>query len=163
VIATEALEALRDSLGAPDEVVEGEDFMPNADAETFSRVATEAGFEVLDRAFLERTEVPDGDLANAGPADLYVRISAHLFELEQGDVARADTNAQGTFAFLVRAAGERVADIDGVTAQQIVTLRRQVAYESSVAFDDDFMTATSDYAKNRYQIHLLSWEDSEEL
>jgi len=163
VIAAESLEDLRDQMGVRTEVPEGEDFLPNVDAETFARIATDAGYEVSDRPFLERSAVPDDDLANAAPADLYVRIAAHLFELEQGDVAAAESNAQGTFAFLVRSAGERIADINGVTAQQIANLRSTVAYQATVSFDDDFMTATADYAKDRYQIHLLSWEDPEQL
>ena len=54
VIATEKLEALRDSFGDRSTVAEGEDFLPSTDAETFQSVATAAGFEVVDRPYLER-------------------------------------------------------------------------------------------------------------
>jgi len=173
-VAVAKLEALRDSFGdrpgadesADEEETEGpelppepEEFLPTTTSETFRSVCEAAGFEVVTRPYLARHELPDDDFDNASAADMFIRVTAPLFELEPGQVPEAQKNFQGTHAFLVRFVDQKPKDITEMKPENLLMLRREVITDSMELFADECLTATSDYIKERYALQLASWEE----
>jgi len=159
-LAVEQLTALRDSLG---EKVEGVPFMPSIDSDNFKSKAAGDSLEVIERPFLEATALP-GDVSfnDATPGDQHIRIARDLTGLEDGQVAEATKNIQGTHAFLVRAAGERIAPITSMKPAQLQQLRGQVINETMLEMQNSYFDATNEKVKKRYQIELKSWTDAAE-
>jgi len=67
----------------------------------------------------QRFELPEGDFTDAKPGDLFIRVTAVLFELEDGQVSAAEKDVQGAHAFLVRYAGTRTADMSKLDPRQL--------------------------------------------
>jgi hypothetical protein len=159
-LAVTLLSDLRDSFG---EKVEGTPYMPSIDADNFKSKSAGTGYEVVERPFLEATALPGNVSFNeATPGDQYIRIARDLAGLEEGQVAEPAKNIQGTHAYLVRAAGERIAPITSMTPQQLEQLRGQAVNESMQKLQSMYFDANSEDVKTRYDIKLQPWTAAEE-
>ncbi|MDP6538380.1 MAG: hypothetical protein QF903_09040 [Planctomycetota bacterium] len=158
-VALERLEAVRDALGERPEV-EGTPFVPTADAAAFEAAATTAGFEVRYRDYQERSVPLTGDDEEADSITEFLRGALALYGAEEGQVPAAELDREGAFAYLVRHSGSRDADLSGMTPAEYESVQRlemQVAMQSFSAASFDSV----DYLKERYQLHLTSWESEE--
>lgn len=114
-IATLRLEQVRDILGNRP-VDQTETWVLTVDSEKFGEAAVNRGFEPRRRDYLRRDEsrtVPltddDGEMERA--VRDYLAKANSLYQLEDGQVAPAEANTQGTYAFLVRLDGTRDPDL----------------------------------------------------
>lgn len=158
-LAVEALESLRDQMGERPE--DDSVFLPTVDAETFAQTVEAAGYELKERPYLGRTELPDDDAVNATAGDLFIRQTNSVFELEEGQVAPAATDLARQAAVLVRFVDERPAPIDDITPRELAQLRQQAIMEARSSFDERFLDARSEFVEQRFALHLDSWDTPE--
>ncbi|GEM_PF-1036546 len=181
-MAVEALEAVRDGLGerpaestddsVPDEPDEtpalvdvDEDpgpWLPTADKALFETLLADAGFQMVDRPWLEQFEVPDDDYDAMSAADKAIRVSVDLFDLEPGQVAGAMANAENTHALLVRFSGKRDRPLADMKAADLMRLRQQVSGEASNSLGESLFRFDSDWFKDRFQVDFEPWNQAEE-
>lgn len=114
-VAVLRLEQVRDVLGNRP-VDSTEEWVLTVDTEKFGEAAVNRGFEPRRRDYMRRDESrttpltdADGELEKA--VIEYLFRSSPLYQLEDGQIAPAAANPQGTYAFLVRLEGTRDADI----------------------------------------------------
>ena len=160
-VALERLEAMRDGLGErPD--VDGTPFLPTTTVEVFEAAAAAAGFEVSYRDFQERSTPLTGDDEEADAITGFLRASGALYSAVEGQVPAASLDRGGEQAYLVRHSGARAADLSRMTPAEYASVQRlelQLALQRFRAASFDSI----DYLKQRYQLHLASWdtEDTE--
>ena len=159
-VAVEKLEALRDAFGdRPAE--EGADFLPTATSEEFAAAVTGAGFEVQQRDYLERLEIPGDDFDAASPADLHIRGNMTYHGLEAGQVPAAVANAQGDTAFLVRLVDSRPAPMSEIKPAELMRLRQTVVGEARSGLEERAFSPDSPFVRDRYKLTLYDDDDDE--
>jgi hypothetical protein len=104
-------------------------------------------------------ETAADDPASASPADLAIRSAVDLYDLEEGRVAAPQRNPQGTHVVLVRAAGERPAPMEEMTPAELIELRQESILEATRAFEERFLHPSSEWVRERYALHLASWNE----
>lgn len=187
-LAVETLEALRDGLGerptqeapddgsADDSAQEPEDepadapgpqdepapWLPSADEATFKALLDDAGFQMVERPWLEQYEVPGDDYDAMSAADKAIRVSPDWFGLEPGQVPAAVADAANTHAILVRFSGKRDRPIEDMTAIDLLRLRQRVAGQKANALGESLFRFDSEWFKERFQVDFRPWDPSDE-
>ena len=159
-IAVERLEAVRDRLGERP-AQEGAQFAPGADAQAFQAAAAAEGFEVEHLDFEQRYSGDPFQVPDDAPAREFVRMDARFYAAAEGDVPAAAVGRDGARAFLVRSAGQRDADLSGMKPADVDSLSRVAAQRTVRAFIEHSFYS-DDYLKERYRLHLRSWDLAEE-
>ncbi|HIF40322.1 MAG TPA: hypothetical protein EYQ74_04405 [Planctomycetes bacterium] len=170
-LAVETLESLRDGLGerpaaegtdddAADDtglIDEPTPWLPIADEAAFKALLIAAGFEMVNRPWLEQFEVPDDDYDAMSAADKTIRVNPDWFELESGQVPAALANFEKTHAILVRYSGKRDRPIEEIKASDLLNLRQQVAIQNANLLGDSLFRFNSDWFKERFKVDFDPW------
>ena len=122
-LATESLAGLAASMAEkPADHPQDEPWTPNVSAADFAASVQGAGYEVLEREWRERSEIPKAGYAAMSEAGRYLRNETPLlYEMEEGQVAEAATSIAGR-AYLVRVAGKRLAPVEDLTPEAMASL-----------------------------------------
>jgi hypothetical protein len=157
-LAVAKLEALRDKLGTrpPADDPMAPLWRPEVDAETFARVATEAGFTVERRDFQERTTAfkPGETLT---PIQTFLSQAAVFYTMKETSVPKAEPSRDGKTAFLVRVAGVRDPDVARMTPLDYQSLGSQAAQTG--VFDLRTRLFTSkEYLVQQFGLHMPHWD-----
>ena len=112
-------------------------------------LATEAGYSVVERDWLERNSVPNDDFNAATPVQRFLRGNVDMHGLEPGQVAPAVASPAGDEVYLVRLEGKQEQAVDGIGAQTLLQLRGAARSEDRREFgakvflgDGPWMTET---------------------
>ena len=129
---------------------------PESDAAKFAQVAQEASFTVQHRDFSERV-APQKPGETPTPAQTFFTQAAPLYSMPEGQVAKAEPSRDGTYAFLVRAAGARDPDVGRMKPNDWNLLSQQAVNEARSEFQKRAFAI--DALKEQYALHLKSWDE----
>ena len=148
-IAVETLDGVREVLAARPEDVDAADWRPEIAIDDLRTLATEAGYSVVERDWLERNSVPNDDFNAATPVQRFLRGNVDMHGLEPGQVAPAVASPAGDEVYLVRLEGKQEQAVDGIGAQTLLQLRGAARSEDRREFgakvflgDGPWMTET---------------------
>lgn len=161
-LAVAKLEALRDKLGTrPGETDPGAAlWRPEVDAETFRKVATEAGFTVEHRDYAERV-APSNPGETPTPAQTFFQQAVPLWSMPEGQVAKAEPSRDGKQAFLVRAAGARDPDLARMKPADWEMLSEQAVNQAQMDLQRRVF-GSLEYLKEKYALHLRTWDEKQD-
>lgn len=134
-LAVESLDYLRETLATKPEDVEAASWNPEISWEALSAAASEAGYAVYDRPWLERSAFPEGEtFTDASPTNRYLVLTQSVYEMEPGTVAPAAMGSDGETPILIRYEGTREKDESDIDAGTVFQLRGQAAQEAQRDF-----------------------------
>jgi len=132
-----------------------------ADTETFRAAAEAAGYEVLQRGWLDKASHADADPDRNLPAHQHIRTVVKYLELEVGEIAPVATDGPELRAFLVRRADSREVPIERMGPATYESYQtRTVAFAPSKLVDGWNL----EYMREEFGLWLASdaWTEADE-
>lgn len=146
----------------PAEHPEEEPWQPVVDGETFERVLTEAGLEVMLRPWLEQRELP----SDAGPVPsevdrFFQNDVTELYELPEGAVGQPKPDQAGQKVYIVRHAGKRPKPFEELAPKDLANLPMTVRFESLTDLSEKIFVGDSEWFESRFQVRFPEREKRE--